>query len=112
MNKETKKELFDIIEKQIIDLESNIELLEDKVKPVAPDVSLGRLTRQEARQEQELNKKLLGDTTIRLNKLKYAKDRAFSENFGYCDICDEEINIERLKIMPESTICIECLNER
>lgn len=40
MNKETKKELFDIIEKQIIDLESNIELLEDKVKPVSPDVSL------------------------------------------------------------------------
>lgn len=64
MNKETKKELFDIIEKQIIDLESNIELLEDKVKPVSPDVSLGRLTRQEARQEQEVNKKLLGDATI------------------------------------------------
>ena len=60
MNKETKKELFDIIEKQIIDLESNIALLEDKVKPVSPDVSLGRLTRQ----EQEVNKKLLGDATI------------------------------------------------
>ncbi len=51
MNKEIRKELFDIIGKQIIDLELNIKLLKDKLKPISPDVSLGRLTRQEARQE-------------------------------------------------------------
>ncbi|MBD3830193.1 MAG: TraR/DksA C4-type zinc finger protein [Arcobacter sp.] len=112
MNKEIKKELFDIIEKQIIDLELNIKLLKDKIKPISPDVSLGRLTRQEARQEQELNKKLLENANLRLKKLQYSKGRVFSKTFGYCDICDEEINIERLKIMPECTICIECLNER
>lgn len=111
MDKETKEEIFHIIEDQIVDLEKNIELLGEKIQPVSPDVSLGRLTRQEARQEQELNKKVLEDSKIRLTKLKYAKHRVSNENFGYCDICDEAINILRLKIMPEATICMECLND-
>lgn len=112
MDKETKEKIFTIIQKQIVDLELNIELLEDKIKPVSPDVSLGRLTRQEARQEQELNKKILEDSKLRLRKLQYAKDRVFKENFGYCDICEEEININRLKVLPETTLCMECLSER
>ncbi|MBE0497896.1 MAG: TraR/DksA C4-type zinc finger protein [Campylobacterales bacterium] len=112
MNKKRKEEIFSIIEKQIFDLELNIERLKDKIKPVSPDVSLGRLTRQEAMQEQELNKKLFENSTLKLTKLKYAKNKVFTENFGNCDICDEEIDIERLKIMPETVICMNCLNEK
>ncbi|OIP52895.1 MAG: hypothetical protein AUK54_10240 [Helicobacteraceae bacterium CG2_30_36_10] len=112
MNKETQEEMFTIITQQISDLELNIELLKDKIKPIAPDVSLGRLTRQEARQEQEVNKKLLEDSKMRLKKLHYAKDKVFHENFGFCDICEEEININRLKIIPESRICVACLNDQ
>lgn len=112
MTKKTKEEIFNIIEKQISDLKSSIDLLKEKIKPVSPDVSLGRLTRQEARQEQELNKNLLQESEIRLKKLKYAKDRVFKESYGYCDICDEEININRLKLVPESVICMECLSEK
>lgn len=112
MDKETKEEIFNSIQKQIVNLELNIGLLEDKIRPVSPDISLGRLTRQEARQEQELNKKISEDSKLRLRKLQYAKNRVFKENFGYCDICGEEININRLKILPETTLCIECLSER
>jgi len=41
----------------------------------------------------------------------FVKDKVGCDNFGYCNICDEQINYERLKILPESTICIKCANE-
>lgn len=112
MTQAEKKEIADIIDKNIEDLERNIAVLEEKSKPVVPDISLGRLTRQEARQEQELSKKILEDSRTRIKKMIFAKHRISSENYGFCDICEEPINIERLKIMPESTLCLECMRER
>ncbi len=76
-----------------------------------PDISLGRLTRQEARQEQEIAKKLLDDGQSRIKKLHYAQSKIDEPNFGECRICEEEIVFERMCIYPETTICITCANE-
>lgn len=112
MTKAQKKEIKSIIISSIESLKSEIADLEERSKPVAPDISLGRLTRQEARQDQEISKSILQDCKIRLTKLEYAKDRVDTDEYGICRVCDDEIDYERLKLLPETIICMECTKEK
>jgi len=109
MTKEQKEELKKIINQMIKSVEEEIERLEEKVAPIAPDVSLGRLTRQEALQEKSINESILRTAKARYKRLIYASQKVDEANFGLCRECDEPIPFERLKIMPESTICMDCI---
>jgi len=99
------------IQHEIEHLKNEIVVLKEKMQPIAPDCSLGRLTRMEALGEQEINAKILFQSEDRLEKLEYVLRNINSSNYGICRVCDEEIDIERLKILPETTICIECSRE-
>ena len=41
-------------------------------------------------------------------KIKKALEKIENGTFGICEICGEEISIERLKVRPVTTLCIEC----
>ena len=56
----------------IVATEAQIRTLEEKVKPIAPDCSLGRLTRLEAMGEQDVNNKILDESRVKLTRLKNA----------------------------------------
>lgn len=43
-----------------------------------------------------------------IKKIKKALERIDNGTFGQCEICEEEISIERLKARPVTTQCIEC----
>ena len=111
MTNSQKKALLAKINEEITKTKDEIKHLEEMVKPISPDVSLGRLTRMEAINEKSINDSLLIDLKKRLNKLDFVLRKADSESFGICDICEEEIDYERLMVIPESTICIECQKE-
>ena len=111
MDKKQKEYIKEKILKDIERLVKEIEDLKEKSKPISPENSLGRLTRLEAMCEKSVNEAMLGKCEQRLKKLLFVKDRVDENTFGTCNICDEAINYERLKILPESTICIECANE-
>ena len=96
------------IENEIKKLETQIEILKEKTKPVAPDCSLGRLTREEALNEQMMNKTVLSEANLTLTRLKNALKRVNHEMFGICIVCEEEINVERMLIRPESIRCVNC----
>jgi len=98
------------IENEINKLEQQIEILKEKTKPVAPDCSLGRLTREEALNEQMMNKTVLSEATLTLTRLNNALKRVNHEMFGVCVVCEEEINVERMLIRPESVRCVDCAN--
>lgn len=110
MDETVRNEIETIITHQIEQLNKEIISLEEKSKPVSPDVSLGRLTRQEAMQEQEVSKCLLEDSKLRLNRLRYTQSKVHTEDYGVCILCEEDIPIERLKIIPESAVCVRCAN--
>jgi len=110
----TVKELQEIKVKIIEDITNanhEVEELQEKIKPIAPDCSLGRLTRQEMMQEQQVNEHALHEIEIRLNKLKYALQKVDKEGYGICAECEEVIAFARLMILPESTHCVACMNE-
>ena len=94
-----------------LSLEHEIDELKEKTKPITPDCSLGRLTRQEMIQEQQVNMHAMHEAEIRLNKLKYALQKVDEDDYGICAECDEEIVFGRLMILPESSYCISCITE-
>jgi len=110
----TKIQLLEIKEKifkDIDDTQGEISALEEKTKPISPDCSLGRLTRQEMIQEQQVNEHAQHEAEIRLNKLKYALQKVDKEGYGICAECEEEIIFGRLMLLPESTHCVACKSE-
>ena len=96
------------IESDIIDTEDQIHTLQEKVKPIAPDCSLGRLTRLEAMGEQDVNNKILDESRVKLTRLRNALLRIDKPMFGLCIECEEEIGFGRMSIRPESVRCVEC----
>ena len=108
--KEEKNDIKETIETDICSLKEQIAILEEKVKPIAPDCSLGRLTRLEAMGEQHVNNKVLDESRIRLTRLNNALLRVDKPMFGICIECEEPIGIGRMSIRPESVRCVECAN--
>jgi len=112
MDKTQKNNLKKIILTTKNEIIHEIEELEIKTAPIAPDCSLGRLTRLEAMQEKSLNQAVLEKAKIRLKKIDFVLTKIDNEDYGECSICEEEIPYGRLCIVPESTICVSCANKQ
>jgi len=110
MTPEEKISLKKTIQKNILTVEEQIKILEEKVKPITPDCSLGRLTRLEAMGEQHVNHIVLDESKLKLTRLKNALLRIDKPMFGICIECEEEIGIGRMSIRPESVRCVACAN--
>jgi len=50
---------------------------------------------------------ILKDLEIRYNHLKKALERIENETFGKCEICQKEIEEDRLEANPAATTCLE-----
>lgn len=108
MTPKEKETLKSKIESDIHELQKQIETLQEKAKPIAPDCSLGRLTRMEAMAEQEVSQKILDESKLRLTRLQNALSRIDKPMFGICIECEEDIGIGRMGIRPESIRCVAC----
>lgn len=96
------------IEENIKKTEEEIKQLEKMTKPVAPENSIGRISRMDA-----INNKSVADATLRsarrkLNNLNLALSKIDSPEFGNCSRCKRPIPPARLMYMPQSTRCIHC----
>jgi DnaK suppressor protein len=73
---------------------------------------LGRLSRMDAMQQQEMAKAELSQLKIRLKLIQKALVKFEQNEFGWCEDCDQAIPIQRLQIKPESQYCIKCQGVR
>ena len=103
-------ELRELINKEIEELKKTINLVKETVKPVAPDNAIGRLTRMEAINSKSINEATLRLAKNKLEKLEIARGNIDNPEFGICSGCDEPIPLGRLKILPESTMCVKCID--
>jgi DnaK suppressor protein len=111
MNQDQKKELIATIEKEITSLESEIESFKKLARPVSPDNAIGRLTRMEAINSKSINEAALTKAKNRLTRLRLAQSMIDDPDFGLCSHCDEPIPFARLKIVPDSGLCVRCAEE-
>ena len=94
------------------ELRASLEGDADETKPVEPDRAIGRLTRQDAMQAQQMALELRRRNQIRLQQIEQALRRVEDGSYGYCVRCEEEISEARLKVRPEAPVCIECAEGR
>jgi len=107
-----KKELIQKLEKNIHEkmavIKKDIKSYELLTRPISPDNAIGRLTRMEAINSKSINEAALKKARQTLSQLEYALTRLNDPDFGLCFECDEPIPFGRLKIMPETNICVDC----
>lgn len=106
-----KEDLKNIIASQIKALEKELAYLKTQLKPVEKDCSLDNVYHAGRYQEQNITFHKFEEYTKRYNKLIATLNRVESKDYGICKECEEDIPIERLKLIPESEYCIDCINE-
>ena len=78
-------------------------------KPVELDQqSIGRLSRQDALQQQAMANAQEVRRKNEMTKIKNALQRLSDGEYGWCVSCGEEIAVKRLEIDPTATFCAEC----
>ncbi len=80
----------------------------ENTAPVSPDAAIGRLTRQDAMQSQQMALELERRNRQRLAQVEAALQRIDDGSYGLCTRCDEEISAARLAVKPEAHQCVRC----
>ena len=112
MNSIEKEELKKSILIEIKSLKKQIESLYKSVQPVEPDRAIGRLTRMEAIGSKAVSEAVMSSSQIRLTKLETALDKVENVQFGVCIRCAGPIPTARMLLMPESTACVTCAENK
>ena len=108
MNKEKRKQLQQKKNKQIKKTTSSVKEYTQLTKPIAPENSIGRVSRMDAINNKSVIEAALRKLEEKLEKLKFIKTQVYNNNFGICIKCNQEIPIERMLIVPESSFCVNC----
>ena len=96
------------IKEQIQKYELDVIETQKMTQPVAPENSIGRISRMDAINNKSVMEASLRNKISKLNKLKVALIKIDEEGFGYCSECKNVIQEGRLMYMPESTKCVRC----
>lgn len=110
MTDEKLKQYKQQITNLITTIKEEMIILESASQPIAPDDSIGRLTRMEAIQAKSVNETLIKTKKLKLTKLEHALKRIAADTYGICPKCEDEIDESRLDILPETPLCIDCAN--
>jgi DnaK suppressor protein len=112
MDAATQETFRAVIQSRLDAIESELAATAESSEPVSPDVSIGRLSRLESMQMQQMalaGRRRLEEERARLRE---AQTRIDSGKFGTCLLCGGEIATERLEIQPDATVCMPCLKRR
>lgn len=74
--------------------------------------SVGRLSRMDAMQQQEMAKNRQGRLAERKRRLDAALDRMAAGSYGLCCQCRDTIEMKRLESDPAVVFCAACAQER
>ena len=90
-------------------IEATAGAREDAAATVQLDQSsVGRLSRMDALQQQAMAKSVNERAAASLRLIAAALRRCDDGSYGYCKVCDEPINPQRLELTPAITRCINC----
>ncbi|CAA6803274.1 MAG: Molecular chaperone DnaK [uncultured Sulfurovum sp.] len=96
------------LEKRKIKIESNLnvtscemsEMRENELKDEGDHAAMSL--------ETAVDNAILGQQSQELAEIELALDRIRNKSYGECDMCGDDINIERLKVKNFARYCITC----
>lgn len=100
------------IQARLAEIEKELTALGDSTEAIAPDVSIGRLSRLDSMQHQQMalaGKQRLEDERSRLVAAEY---RIEEGTFGSCLQCGNDIATERLEYQPDAVTCVPCAQKK
>lgn len=112
MTEKQKQEIKKVIERKMKMTISDIKDFKEMSGAVAPDDAIGRVSRMDAINNKSVTEAALREAEGRLKNLEYALKRLEQEDFDQCINCGQEIQFDRLRIMPENPFCISCARKR
>lgn len=109
MNDTPQDHYRDLIETRLRDLEREDQLGQSGQATVMLDQqAVGRLSRQDALQNQAMAKATHARRQTERRRLSAALARIDAGEYGYCDSCGEDIAPGRLELDPAATRCVDC----
>jgi len=90
------------------ELEAALSADDEATNPVSPDRAIGRLTRQDAMQAQQMALELRRRNRMRLEQVRRALERIEEGDYGFCTRCEDPISDARLEVRPEAPLCVDC----
>ena len=90
------------------ELERDAERVAEDARPVSLDTPIGRLSRMDAIQQQQMAEARKKRVEQSLSMVRGARSRLEREEYGYCVRCDENIGFSRLQARPETPFCLAC----
>lgn len=96
------------LEQRAAELRTAIAAGEKADVPIAPDKAIGRLTRVDAMQSQQMASALTGRNREELARIERALNRIETGDYGICGRCGEDIAEARLEAVPDAVLCRTC----
>ncbi|MEC7881613.1 MAG: TraR/DksA C4-type zinc finger protein [Verrucomicrobiota bacterium] len=91
-----------------LEIEENMSTNQDDSGVVELDSSIGRLSRMDALQNQQMALELKRRQENQLLRIKNAIKRMGKGQYGICGKCKNPIEEDRLEVFPDAVICINC----
>jgi RNA polymerase-binding transcription factor DksA len=98
-----------VLETELDSLRAQIAKLEDALED-KPDYGLGE--GDPAITQWEMDYALLERLRARMERVEEALSRAEGGKYGVCVRCGQEIHPDRLAVLPDAQLCIECAREQ
>ena len=101
-------DLEELIAEELERVRGESESTGEEREAISPDVSIGRLSRLDSMQMQEVAKEAQRRREERVAFLEMALEKIDHGTYGTCEVCGDDIAFERLKTTPEATRCSIC----
>ena len=97
-----------LLEAKAAEAAEYLESSKDSAGVVELDTSIGRLSRMDALQSQEMAKELRRRKEEERRSIRAALKRIDKGWYGNCGLCQKPIAEERLEIFPDVLTCVNC----
>ncbi|HUF04100.1 MAG TPA: TraR/DksA C4-type zinc finger protein [Aridibacter sp.] len=111
MDNQKQEEFRPIISERIKELKLRLSQEDRTADPVKPDNAIGRLSRVDAMQQQQMSLELRRARETELIRLERALNLIEKGEYGICPRCEDEIALKRLHASPDVIFCFECASE-
>jgi DnaK suppressor protein len=104
-------ELRELLQKSRDDIEASLFKNEADSKPVDLDLAIGRLSRVDALQQQQMATARRRRLEASMEQIRAALGRMAAGSYGECVGCGDFIGIARLRTRPEALRCLACQSD-
>ena len=108
MTEQERNDAKESIKNSIKETQKDINNLKELTKPISPENAIGRVSRMDAINNKSVNEVALRNAINKLALLSSALQRIGHEDFGLCIQCKNPIPIQRVLLVPQSALCVNC----